>query len=48
MIHGVTMFDIAKLDCFPDKAALRNVGDVGMRAASEFSFDRLASIISES
>lgn len=48
MIHGVTVFDIARLDCFPDKAALRNVGDVGMRAASEFSFDRLASIISES
>lgn len=48
MIHGVTVFDIARLDRFPDKAALRNVGDAGMRAASEFSFERLAAIVSES
>ena len=48
MVHGITVFDIARLSKFPDKTELRSVGEAGMRAASEFSFERLASIVSES
>jgi len=48
MMHGVTVFDIGKLNRFPDKSELRQVGEVGMRAAREFSFDLLARIVSQS
>lgn len=47
MMHGVTVYDIGKLTYFPDKSELQQVGDTGMRAAREFSFDVLARIVSQ-
>jgi len=47
MMHGVTVFNIEKLKRFPDKSELRQVGEAGMRAAREFSFDVLARIVSQ-
>ena len=47
MMHGVTVYDIGKLTHFPDKSELQQVGDTGMRAAREFSFDVLARIVSQ-
>ncbi|NCV87424.1 MAG: hypothetical protein EBW14_16540 [Oxalobacteraceae bacterium] len=48
MVHEVTVFDINKMEGFPDKSALRQVGDAGMRAAGRFTFEVLAGIISRS
>lgn len=47
MMHGVTVYDIGKLTRFPDRSELQQVGDTGMRAAREFSFDVLARIVSQ-
>jgi len=48
MRHGETVFDIAKLVTFPRKAELQCVGEAGRRAASEFTFERLAKIVTQS
>jgi glycosyltransferase involved in cell wall biosynthesis len=48
MCHGETILDIGSLERFPDLAELYRIGQAGMRAASPFSFDRLASILSKS
>ena len=48
MVHEVTVFDINKMEGFPDKSALRQVGDAGMRAAGRFTFEVLAGIITRS
>lgn len=48
MIHAETVFDINKLARFPGKAEIRAVGEAGMKVASEFSFERLAEVISSS
>lgn len=48
MRHGETVFDVQQLTEFPAYAELRRVGAAGLHVASEFSFDRLARIISQS
>jgi len=48
MRHGETVFDVQQLTEFPANAELRRVGTAGLHVASEFSFDRLARIISQS
>lgn len=48
MRHGETVFDVQQLTEFPTNAELRRVGTAGLHVASEFSFDRLARIISQS
>jgi len=45
MIHGSTVFDIGAMARFPDKSDLRRVGDAGRMVASEYNFERLASLL---
>ena len=48
MRHGETVFDVQQLTEFPANAELRRVGAAGLHVASDFGFDRLARIISQS
>lgn len=45
MVHGSTVFDIKKLSAIPTKSDLSEVGEAGMRLASQFSFERLAKLL---
>lgn len=45
MVHGSTVFDIGAMARFPDKSDLRRVGDAGRTVASEYNFERLASLL---
>jgi hypothetical protein len=48
MRHGETVFDIAELNSFPQKDELQRVGEEGRRVASQFTFERLAKILTQS
>jgi glycosyltransferase involved in cell wall biosynthesis len=45
MKHGQTIFDINKLDTFPEVAQIESVRKNAQSAVAEFGFDRLASLI---
>jgi hypothetical protein len=47
MAHNKTIFDISQLVEFPQKSELTQVGDSGRLAASAFTFNRLAEILTE-
>jgi hypothetical protein len=45
MKHGQTIFDINKLETFPEVAQIETVRKNAQSAVAEFGFDRLASLI---
>jgi hypothetical protein len=45
MSHNKTILDISKLDQFPQKTELHEIGASGQKAAAAFTFDRLAAIL---